>query len=330
MTLAEQTQTDEVRPVPLRARHRSTYRVPWWLAVPAVVAALVFRFLPSLVGGAYSFTNWNGSGLTASWKGLGNYSGVFSNPTTSQALLHTLLLAALLVIFANTFGMGIALSLRRTLKSRTLLRALFFLPFALSQLATAYIWQFIFQYNGPLNDLLKAVGLGSWQRVWLADPSLAIYAVLVLLVWQYTGLTMIIYLAGLEGISEDLDDAAAMDGASSWLKFRKVTLPLLAPAITISSTLTLIFSLGAFEQVIALTGGGPVNSTETLATQVYKNTFVYGDYGTGSALAVLLALIVTVLAVAQIGILRARENRLLCTATLSRHSRGKSGCSFSR
>jgi raffinose/stachyose/melibiose transport system permease protein len=326
MTAVEEVQADEVRPAPRRARRRPAYRVPWWLVVPAVAFVLVFRLVPSLVGGAYSFTNWTGDGLTASWVGLANFRGIFSNPTTSSALLHTLLLAGLLVVLANAFGLAIALSLRRTLKTRTLLRALFFLPFALSQLATAYIWQFIFQYGGPLNDVLKDVGLGGWQRVWLADPSLAIYAVLVLLVWQYTGLTMIIYLAGLEGISEDLDDAAAMDGASSWMKFRRVTFPLLAPAITISATLTLIFSLGAFEQVIALTGGGPVDATETLATQVYKNTFVYGDYGAGSALAVLLALMVTVLALAQIGILRMRENRLLCIDTPSRPSRGKSGC----
>lgn len=310
MTTVEKERVEAVRTAPPRRRRRSTYRVPWWLAVPAVLAMLVFRFIPSLAGGTYAFTDWHGNGLTAHWTGLANFRGIFSNPTTSQALLHTLLLAGLLVVFANAFGLAIALSLRRKLKTRSLLRALFFLPFALSQLATAYIWQFIFQYNGPLNALLGAVGLQSWQKTWLADPTVAIYTVLVLLVWQYTGLTMIIYLAGLEGISEDLDDAAAMDGASPWFKFRKVTFPLLAPAITISSTLTLIFSLGAFEQVVALTGGGPVNSTETLATQVWKNTFVYGNYGNGAALAVLLAVMVTALALAQIAILRIRENRL--------------------
>jgi raffinose/stachyose/melibiose transport system permease protein len=310
MTTIRRMREEAVQTAPPLRRRRTSYRVPWWLAIPAVLVMLIFRFLPSLAGGAYAFTDWHGAGLTAGWTGTSNFREIFSNSTTSQAILHTLLLAGMLVVLANTIGLALAVSLRRTLKTRTLLRALFFLPFALSQLATAYIWQFIFQYNGPLNSVLQAVGLGSWQRTWLADPSTAIYAVLILLLWQYTGLTMIIYLAGLEGISEDLDDAAAMDGASGPMKFRRVTLPLLAPAITISSTLTLIFSLGAFEQVIALTGGGPVNATETLATQVWKNTFVYGDYGYGAALAVLLALMVTVLAVSQIIILRMRENRL--------------------
>lgn len=313
MTTLQSRQAEAVQAAPPRRglrRRRSTYRVPWWLVIPAVLAMLAFRFVPSLAGGVYAFTDWHGNGVQANWTGLANFRGIFANPTTNEALLHTLLLAGMLVVLTNGFGLAIALSLRRKLKTRTLLRALFFLPFALSHIATAYIWQFIFQYNGPLNAGLKAVGLESWQRTWLADPAWAIYAVLVLLVWQYTGLTMIIYLAGLEGISEDLDDAAAMDGASPWLKFRRVTLPLLAPAITISSTLTLIFSLGAFEQVIALTGGGPVNATETLATQVWKNTFVYGNYGNGAALAVLLAVMVTALALAQIAILRIRENRL--------------------
>ncbi len=300
----------EAAPPPRPSKRKSVRKVPWWLAIPAIFMMFVIRFVPSLAGAGYSFTDWNGTGLSANWVGLKNFHRAFDDSTTSSAIIHTLILAGLLVVLANTFGLLLALSLRNTLKTRSLLRALFFLPFALSQLATAYVWQFIFQYNGPLNEALRGIGLGSWQHTWLADPTWALICVLVLLIWQYTGLTMIIYLAGLQSISEDLDDAVAMDGASGWMKFRRVTFPLLAPAITVSATLTLIFSLGSFEQVIALTGGGPVNSTETLATQVWKNTFVYGTYGYGSALAVILAVMVTALSIAQVAFLRVRENRL--------------------
>lgn len=286
-------------------------RVPWALAVPAILAMLLLRFAPSIAGGGYAFTDWNGTGLlNAHWVGWSNFSSIFHNPATSSAFIHTFELAGLLVVLANVFGLLLALSLRRSLKTRTLLRALFFLPFALSQLATAYIWQFIFQSSGPLNDVLGRIGLSSFQRTWLADSSTALLGVLVVALWQFVGLTMIIYLAGLEGISEELDDAAAVDGASAWMKFRRVTLPLLAPAITVSTTLTLIFGLGFFEQVIALTGGGPVNATETLATQVYKNTFVYGNFGYGAAFALMLAGLVTVLALSQVAVLRWRESRL--------------------
>lgn len=293
-----------------RSRRRSLRKVPWLLAIPAVAALVCLRFLPSIMGGTYAFTNWSGAGAGASWIGLGNFRAIFSDPTTSNALVNTFQLAGLLVVVSNVFGLLLALSLRRSLKTRNLMRAMFFLPFALSHLATGYIWQYIFQYEGPLNRLLGMVGLDSLQRVWLADPTWAMYTILVVLVWQYTGLTMVIYLAGLEGIPDELHDAVAMDGASPWLKFRKVTFPLLAPAITISATLTLIFGLGAFDQVLSLTGGGPVNATQTLATQVWQQTFVYGRFGYGSALALILAGLVATLSIAQVSLLRYRETRL--------------------
>jgi raffinose/stachyose/melibiose transport system permease protein len=127
------------------------------------------------------------------------------------------------------------------------------------------------------------------------------------LVWQFCGLTMVIYLAGLQGIPQELVEATAVDGATLWTRFRRVTLPLLAPAITVNVTLTLIFGLRVFDQVLGMTGGGPVNATETLATQVYKQTFAYGRFGYGAALALILAALISVMAISQALILRARE-----------------------
>lgn len=291
-----------------RGRGRSLNKVPWLIALPAVAALIGLRFLPSIVGGTFAFTDWNGA--DANWIGFDNFFAIFRDPTTSNALVHTFQLAGLLVVICNVLGLMLAMSLRTAFKTRNLMRAMFFLPFALSHLATGYIWQYIFQYSGPLNRILGAAGLESWQLVWLADPNWAIYTILVVLVWQYTGLTMVIYLAGLEGIPDELHDAVAMDGASPWLKFRKVTLPLLAPAITVSATLTLIYGLGAFDQVLSMTGGGPVNATETLATQVWQNTFVYGRFGYGSALALILTGLVAILSIAQVSLLRYQETRL--------------------
>jgi len=118
------------------------------------------------------------------------------------------------------------------------------------------------------------------------------------------------YLAGLQGIPEELDEASAVDGASVRRRFRKITLPLLAPAITVSVTLSTIYGLGVFDQVFALTGGGPVDASETLATQIYKQTFAFGRFGYGTALSLILTVLITVLALAQLAVLRARENRL--------------------
>jgi raffinose/stachyose/melibiose transport system permease protein len=285
-------------------------RVPWLLAVPAVLAVLSLRYLSTILGGLYSFTDWNGLGLYPDWIGFRNFANIFKDAATRAALSHTLQLAAMFVVLVNVTGLALALGLRRTLKTRNLLRAIFFLPVVLSELATAYIWQYIFQYDGPLNTILGWVGLDSWKKAWTADPTWALYTILFVLVWQLSGLTMVIYLAGLQSIPEELEDAAAVDGASSWGRFRRITLPLLAPAITIAVTLTLIFGLRVFDQVIALTNGGPVFNTETLATQVYKETFVFSHYGYGAAIAVVLTVIIALATLLQTTLLRWRESRL--------------------
>ena len=180
----------------------------------------------------------------------------------------------------------------------------------MSSLAVSYVWQFIFSYTGPLNSLLDTIGLESLKRPWTGDPTWALWTIFVVLVWQFVGLSMVMYLAGLEGIPEELDEASAVDGASTFRRFRKITLPLLAPAITVSVTLSTIYGLGVFDQVLAVTGGGPVDASETLATQIYKQTFAFGRFGYGTALSLVLTVLITVLAVAQLVILRARERRL--------------------
>jgi raffinose/stachyose/melibiose transport system permease protein len=293
-----------------RERRNGLRRVPWGFAVPAVIAVLLLRYASTILGGVYSFTDWNGLGLYPHWVGFRNFENILKDAATRSALWHTLELAAMFVVIVNLTGLGLALGLRRTLKTRNLLRAVFFLPAVLSELATAYIWQYIFQYDGPLNTLLGWVGLDSWKKAWTADPTWALYTILFVLIWQLSGLTMVIYLAGLQSIPEELDDAAAIDGASTWGRFRRITLPLLAPAITVSVTLTLIFGLRVFDQVIALTNGGPVFNTETLATQVYKETFVFSHFGYGAAIAVILTVLVAVATVLQTAFFRAREARL--------------------
>lgn len=295
----------------LGARRRRRLRgVPWALAIPALLAVIVLRYAPTIAGGWYAFTNWTGGSFGAHWVGLANFKAVFRDPATRGALWHTLELAGMFVVLVNGLGLLLALGLNRKLKTRNLLRALFFLPFAMSELATSYIWQYVFQYNGPLNSILATVGLGSWRRPWLADPHFALYAVLVVLVWQFTGLAMVIYLAGLQSIPDELGDAMAVDGASWFVRFRRVKLPLLAPAMTTATTLTLVFGLSVFSQVIALTGGGPVFATETLATQVYEHTFVYGQFAYGAALALILTVLVAVVALSQTFLLRRREAHL--------------------
>jgi raffinose/stachyose/melibiose transport system permease protein len=271
---------------------------------------ILLRYVPSLFGMGYAFTDWTGLTMSANPVGFANFLAIFKDETTRGSVWHTLLIAALLVIFSNVIGLALALVLRNNFKFRNVYRALFFLPFALSYLATGYIWQYILSYDGPINQFLAALGLEELQKVWLADPKYAIYCIAVVLVWQYAGLAMVIYLSGLEEIPEELDDAVAVDGIPKWMKFRSITLPLLAPASTVSMLLTMIWGLASFDQIIALTEGGPVGSTETLSTMVYKTTFTYGLYGRGAALAVMMTILIAVFSIVQNTLLRRREEAL--------------------
>jgi raffinose/stachyose/melibiose transport system permease protein len=292
-----------------RRSGRTAVRPPWILAAPAVAALVLFHFVAVGFGAYYAFTDWNG--LThARWVGLANFRAIFSDRTARAAVSHTLILAVCFVVIVNVLGLLLALALNRAVKTRHFLRLVFFAPFVLSPLAVGFIWQWIFTYQGALNRALVDAGLGSLRRAWLGDPATALWTILVVMVWQFTGLAMILYLAGLQSITDDVYEAAVVDGASSWACFRKIVFPLLAPAMTVAATLTLIIGLRVFDQVMALTQGGPVDATETLTTQVYKQTFTLGRFGYGDAFALILTVLIALVALTQLALLRRNEGRL--------------------
>ena len=295
---------------PGRLRRRGLDEVPWLFALPAIVALFAFHFVPIGFGGYYAFTDWDG--LThASWVGLENFRRIAGDEFARGALWHTLELATCFVILVNAIGLALALALNRAVKTRNVLRVVFFAPVALSPLAIAFIWHWILDPQGALNRVLDAVGLSTLQRDWLGDPSTALWMVLVVMVWQFTGLAMVLYLAGLQQIPEEIEEAALVDGASGWVRVRKIVLPLLAPAITVSVTLTFIIGMRVFDQILGLTGGGPpIGATETLGTQIYKQLFQFGRYGYGAAFSLVLTVIVLGLALMQLMFLRMNERRL--------------------
>jgi raffinose/stachyose/melibiose transport system permease protein len=283
-----------------------TRRVGWLLAIPGILALVAFHYLPVAAGAFYSFTDWNGVG-SPDWVGFGNYRQIFQNEATRGALWHTLLLGGALFVGANTLGLALALGLNRALKTRHFLRALFFLPAVLSPIATSYVWQYILDPNGVFNKTLGTLGLSSLERPWLGDPTWALWGVVLVLIWQSSGITMAIYLAGLQSIPDELVEAANIDGASTWMRFRRITLPLLLPAFTVAGTITLIYGLRTFDQILALTGGGPVDATETLASQMWEEAFAQGKYGYGAALALVLTGLIALFAIGQVLALRRME-----------------------
>jgi raffinose/stachyose/melibiose transport system permease protein len=291
----------------LGRRYRPTPPLAW--LVPGLVLLLGAHYIAVVAGAWYAFTDWNGLS-SPNVVGLRNFEQIFRDPAARLAFVNTILLAVTFVLGANLIGLLLALGLHRAVKSRNLLRSAFFAPVALSPLAVSYIWQFILSFEGPLNVALGAFGLGAWRRPWVADPAAALWTVLVVLIWQFSGLMMMFYLAGLNSISEEVDEAAAVDGAGAFARVWHITLPLLAPALTVALTFSAVLGLRVFDQVVALTNGGPAGVTETLATQVYKQTWALGRFGYGAAFALLLSAFVGLVALAQLVVLRRREQQM--------------------
>lgn len=279
----------------------------WWWALPAMIAIGAALYGATLVGGFFAFTDWTGIG-SFRVTGFENFVRIFHDPLMITALVNALLLAAGLVIGTNVLGLALALALRRGLKTRYVLQTLVFMPVVLSPLAVSYLWRYIFEYSGPLNSILGAIGLGRLERVWLADPAVSLWCVLFVMIWQFTGITMILYLTGLTTVPVELEEAAALDGAGIWSRFWHVLLPLLRPVSALALTLTTIQGFRVFDQIIALTGGGPAGATETMATQVYKQAFTLGNFGYGAALALILTVIILVFAVIQQAAARRRND----------------------
>ncbi|MGP0222446.1 MULTISPECIES: carbohydrate ABC transporter permease [unclassified Paenarthrobacter] len=282
----------------VRSRGGSLQFGHWWWALPGIALVIAIHYVATGIGGYFAFTNWTGIG---SFKvvGLANFEAIFKDPTKLGALMNTLFLAFSSVFIGNVAGLVIALGLNRVLKTRYILRTLFFMPVVLSPLATAYIWKYIFDFDGPINVFLRSIGAEDLAKPWLADPQWAIWTVLVVLVWGSTGFAMVIFMAGLASVPVEIEEAAAIDGANLWQRFWNVTLPGIRPAVAIATTLGIVQGLRVFDPIMALTGGGPAGATETLATQVYKQAFALGNFGGGAALALVLAVIILFFAVIQ-------------------------------
>ena len=288
-------------------RYRASPPLVW--LVPGLFFLLSAHYAAVVAGGWYAFTDWNGLS-TPNFVGLRNFEQIFRDPAARLAFGNTITIAVTFVVAVNIIGLSLALALHRGVKTRNVLRSAFFASVALSPLAVSYIWQFIFSFEGALNVALRAVGLGSLVRAWVADPAAALWTIFVVLVWQFSGLMMMFYLAGLNNIPDEVDEAAAVDGAGPFTMVWHVTLPLLAPAMTVAITFSAIMALRVFDQVVALTNGGPAGVTETLATQVYKQTWTLGRFGYGAAFALLLTLFVAIISIGQLAILRGRERQM--------------------
>jgi raffinose/stachyose/melibiose transport system permease protein len=281
----------------VRARPRQV--APWWFALPALLLFGFVVLVPTARGMYYAFTNWDGLSPNFSFVGAANFAQVWRDPDARQAIWHTLVIAVSITIIQNGFGLLLALGVNSIIKSRNVLRVLLFAPAVVTPIVTAYLWRNLLSPQGAVNSLLGALGLGRLEHDWLGDPKSALWSIVAVIVWQFGGYSMVIFLAGLQSVPKEIYEAAAMDGVGPVRKFWSVTRPLLAPALTINLMLSIIGGIKLFDQVYALTGGGPGHATDTMSTLIYKDAFTLGEFGYSVALAVVLTVIVAIVSTGQ-------------------------------
>lgn len=237
--------------------------------------------------------------------GLQNYREIFTDVNVLKTFGTTFKYTLTVTIGCNVFALMLALALNMKLKTRNVLRAVYFMPNVLSGLIIGYIWSFM--YTDPLMKFGKLIGFTALGNNILSSRSWAIFAAAFVTIWRSTGWYMMVYLAGLQSIPNDLLEAASIDGANGWQRTRRITLPLLAPSFTINFILAFERGLKDFDSIFALTNGGPGDATLTIAINIYKQSFFFSRAGYGTAIGIMLFLMVTGLSLAQLIFLRKGE-----------------------
>jgi len=266
--------------------------VAWLFMAPAVVLYVVFVLRPAIDIFTLSAYEWDGISPVRDWVGLDNFVRLLTDPVFWQAFRNNLIWLVLIVTFNVVVGLVAATLLSTAIRARFVFRLGYFLPVIQASIVTAMIWRWIYSPDGLLNTTLKSVGLGGLARGWLGDLAFALPALAVAACWAGFGLSVVIFLAGMQGVDQSLYDAARVDGANSRQLFRYVTIPALRNTITVVVLLQMIAAFQVFDIIWATTQGGPIRETEMLATYMFKRGFQQGEFGQGAAIAVVLCGIV--------------------------------------
>jgi len=279
-------------------RNLRAWGVAGLFMLPALALYALFVLFPIVQAARFSLFDWNGLEALDKFIGLANFERALADPVFLGAVSHNAFIVILSLAVQIPFALGLALMLNRKFRGRAILRLIFFAPYVIAEVITAIVWSLLLQPNGLAEHLLTAIGLEDAYSPWLADTDTVLIALFFIITWKYFGFHMILLLAGLQGIPREIEEAAAIDGASRWQGIRYVTLPLLGPTIRVSVFLSIIGSLQLFDLVWVTTRGGPVNFSNTMAVYMFDRGFVRFQFGYGSAVAVILFLICFVLALA--------------------------------
>ena len=267
------------------------------LYVPALALLALFTIYPLINGILLSFTNWNGYSPARSNVGLDNYVRLFSDETFRLVLMNTFIYGIGSTIIQQVLGLGLALALDRKMRGKNIARAIIYLPVLVSPVVMGTMYYLLFQYNnGAFNDIV--VGLGGERVAWLSDSGAAVGIIVLVNSLQFAGISMIIYLAGLQSIPQMYYEASTVDGASPWEQFRYISIPLLQPAFATSIVLNLIGGLKLFDVIEVMTGGGPGYSTNSVSTLIGVSYFDNQSAGYASGMGVVLFIIIVVFTLA--------------------------------
>ena len=260
--------------------------------LPALFIYLAIIVIPALYSLYISFFNWNGVG-EMTFTGLDNYINLFIDDNVFLiAIKNNIVWTLLTILFTVGFSLMVAVLLNRQFKGRVVFRGVFYFPYILSAVVVGIIWTWIYQPQiGLINGILRGIGLDSLTKAWLSDPKIALFAVYVASLWQGMGAPMILFLAGLQTIPEDCLEAARIDGASKPKTFICITIPLLRETFVVVFATQIVAALKVFDIIQATTGGGPAQQTQTLATWMYQQTFMFSNLGAGSAIAWIMVIV---------------------------------------
>lgn len=277
------------------------------MTIPVVALFFCFNTLPLLKGVMYSFTNFKGFG-SYDWVGVRNYMDLFQDVRVGNSYWFTFKLAIVTTIVVNVISLLLAMALNSKIRAKSFFRGAYFLPNILGALVVGYIFNYFFTY------ILPAVGeMIGWETLsssLLSSKNLAWIAIVIVCAWQAIAMNTIIYISGLQTVPEDVYEAGAIDGATGWNKFKNLTFPLILPFFTINMVLCVKNFLMVFDQIMALTKGGPAQSTESISYLIYQNGMAGGQFGFQSANAVIFFLVIVAISVTQMTVLGKKEEQL--------------------
>lgn len=276
----------------------------YWMTVPAAILVAIFLYWPFLQGAFYSLTNSQGYG-TWDFIGLKNFIAMFSDSRVGNAYIFTIVMAVVITIGQNFLGLFLAVLLNSKIAFKNGFRALFFVPYMLAVLVIGYVFKYIFMV--PIPEIGQTLGIDWLSTSLLTNPDLAWFPIAFLSIWQGVAYSTLLYLAGLQTIDTEVYEAADIDGVNAWQRFWLITFPLIGPFFTINMVLSLKNSLSMFDQVVALTGGGPDSKTETVSYLIFSNGLGNGEYSYQMANAVTFFIVLAILAFIQLKFFSGKE-----------------------